>query len=187
MTNEKYEEIIENLKLEKYKWITLTEFDSIVLSNGVGIYPNWQHMRFLLSDNEIIVKHGSSEPYGARLGYRFSLAIDGSSIQFPADSIVAPSNYYTNFRKPQAGDIIRTTSGINKIVSECMISNVCNAYNGFSIDVVNPIKFPKDGRLSFYDPKQYDEKTCIHGTEAEGIYMKFKENDGKNKKYGIQH
>jgi len=80
MKKEKYEEIIENLKLPKNTWITLTEFDSIVLSNGVGIYPNWQHMRFLLTDNEIIIKHGYSEPYGARLAFRFSISTDGMSI-----------------------------------------------------------------------------------------------------------
>ena len=41
--------------------------------------------------------------------------------------------------------------------------------------------------MSFYDPSMYNNEDCIHGTEVEGVYGKFTENKGKNKKYGTQH
>lgn len=187
MKKEKYEEILNNLELPKEKWLTLTEFSSIILNNGIGIYPNWLHMRFLLLDNEIIIKYGESQPYGARLGNRFLISNDLLSIQFPPESIIAPSVYYSTFRAPKSGDIIRSTIGTEKVISESVVENSYNGSNTFLIEVSSPIKLPKEARLSFYDPKEYNIGTCIHGTEAEGIFMKFKENNGKSKKYGIQH
>ena len=186
MTKEKYEEIIKNLNLEKNKWQTLTEIESIVLNDGIGIYPNWVHMRFLLTDNEILIKHGSSVPYGSRLSCRFAISPNNMSLSFPPESVIVNSEFAVPFRKPKPGDILRATKG-EKVLCECLVSKVMNVMNGFYIDLSNPLRFSNDARLSFYDPGMYSENDCIHGTEIEGIYLKFTENHGKEKKFGIQH
>ena len=190
MTKERFEEIITNLKLEKNKWITLGEIESIIFSDGTGIYPNWKHIRFLITDgNEILVRHGDSEPYGARLNYIFSLSTDGCSLSFPPGNVVAQSEYYSNFRIPKSGDIIRSTIGTEKCLSESIVSSVLNAGNMCLISTINPIVMNKESRLSFYDPSEYDADICMHSTESEGIYMKFHPNCNgkKDKKFGIYH
>lgn len=187
MKKERFEEIIANLKLEKKKWMTLTEIESIILNDGRGIYPNWVHMRFLLTDDSIIIKHGESEPYGSRFNYRFAISNDACGLSFPPGAVLIGNPYIENFRLPKAGDIIRSTIGVDKVLSESLISRVYNASNSFTIDVVNPIRLTGDAHLSFYDPQMYNKNECIHGTEVEGIYTRFSENKGKNKKFGVQH
>ena len=54
MKTEKINEIRDQLDLEREKWYTLYDIDSIQLKNGVGIYPNWKFMRFLFTENEIL-------------------------------------------------------------------------------------------------------------------------------------
>lgn len=188
MNKERFEEIIENLKLEREKWLTLTEIDSIVLNDGRGIYPNWVHMRFLITkENNIVIKHGSSEPYGTRFANRFSISPDCISLAFPPEAVISEIYYGGQFRLPREGDIIRSTVGCFKVLSESMITKVYNTANTFYIDVTNPIKIKPDSHLSFYDPKEFNQDSCVHASEVEGIYLKFQENNGKNKKYGVQH
>lgn len=185
MEKERFEEVVENLKLEKYKWQYLNEFDSIELKNGKGYYPDWSHLRFLIGDKFIFVKHGISEPYGARLKYIFNLSYNGMNLNFPAGNPVIPSTYYNDFRAPRVGDVIRSSEDVDKILSESIIKEVMNTGNSFIINISNPIKISKESHLSFYDPLLYNQENCMHATEVEGIYMKFKENHGKKSKYGI--
>lgn len=188
MKKERFEEILFNLKIEREKWLTLTEIESIVLDNGRGIYPDWIHIRFLITkNNEIIIKYGNSEPYGCRLASRYSISYNNMSLSFPPENVIANSSYCKEFRLPKKGDIIRSTVGCFKILSESVISGVQAAGNTFYIDLLNPIKYNSESHLSFYDPKEYELENCIHGNEVEGIYTKFQENNGKNKKFGIQH
>lgn len=188
MKKERFEEIITNLKLEKEKWMTLTEIESIILDDGRGIYPNWVHMRFLITkNNELIIKHGGSIPYGSRLGYRYAVSYDSMSVQFPPDAVLVSSEFCGDYRLPKPGDILRSTIGPFKTLSECLIRNVERASNAFVIELSNPLRYNNETRLSFYDPKEYSADDCIHGNEVEGIYAKFQENNGKNKKFGIQH
>lgn len=187
MEKEKFEEVIENLKLERYKWQYLNEFDSIEMKDGKGFYSDWKHLRFLIGDKFIFVKHGISEPYGARLSYIFNISYDGTTVSFPPGNPVLPSDYYGEFRAPKQGDIIRSTISTTNILSESLITEVYNSGNSFIIKVLNPIKMNKESKLSFYDPTVYDKELCMHSSEVEGIYMKFKENPGKKSKYGIFH
>lgn len=83
MKKEKFNEIIDNLKLERNEWQYLSEIASIVLKNGRGIYPNWEYERFLITNKHILIKHGISEPYGARLGTNFNIGMNHMDITFP--------------------------------------------------------------------------------------------------------
>ena len=190
MKNENFEEIVNQLKLEKNKWISFSDIDSIILNNGRGVYPNWRHLRFLINDrNEIYIQHGKSEMYGARLSTLYSIAYDNSSISYSGGAIVLP-DINGNFRAPESGDIIRVGYRKAPCFYETVISSVVYGYNGCIIKLIMPIPKTPDNefRFSFYDPKIYNEKDCIHGTEEEGIYMKFIPNSGKtNKLYGIFH
>lgn len=185
MKKENFIEFLKNAKIEKDKWTTLPEVESIVLSSGRGIYPNWKHLRFKVYDDIIFVQHGDSEPYGARLGNMFSLSGDKTKISFPPSSILAEVNY--PFRQPVVGDILRVTNGKNNLTSEAMIVNVLKASNCTVYTLSNPINATNDFRLSFYDPTQYEEHSCMHSSEIEGFYMKFTANQGKERKTGIFH
>lgn len=187
MRKEQFNEIIEDLKIEKNKWLTLGEVESILLSDGRGIYPNWRHMRFKFTDDSILIKHGDSFPYGARLGNIFNINNDMKQISFPPSSIIAPSEFYSDFRLPKSGDIVRFTNGASTLLSECLVENVLMTSNVFVIKLVNRANIGKDFRISFYDPQEYDKDICMHSSEVEGIYMKFSENDGKQRKSGIFH
>ena len=191
MKNENFEEIISQLKLEKNKWLLFSDIDSIILKDGTGRYPNWRHLRFLIDDkNEIYIQHGKSEMYGARLSTLYSLSYDNSSISYNSGAIVLPDEINGRFRQPASGDIIRVGYGKNPCIYETLISSIVHGYNGCIIKLVAPIPKMNDDeyRFSFYDPKIYDSKSCIHGTEEEGIYMKFIPNSGKTHKiYGVFH
>lgn len=182
-----YEKILINLKYTRNEWREFDEISSIVLNDGRGIYPNWQYMRFLIKDNgDILIKHGKSEPYGARLIGSFMVSYDGFSISFPKGDIISPTEYYTKFRFPVEGDIIRLSD--KKLLGEFLVSKVSVRMNAIIINLANPLYYKNRGRLSFYDPNSFDSELCMHSTAVEGVYMKFKENSGKpDKKYGVYH
>ena len=94
--------------------MTLTEIESIILNDGRGIYPNWVHMRFLITNDSIVIKHGYSEPYGGRFNYRFAISNDAMSLSFPPSNILAPTLFTEPFRQPKVGDIVRSTIGCEK-------------------------------------------------------------------------
>jgi len=185
MKIEKFNEFIENLKLERETWQLFSDIESIVTNDNIGYYPNWQHLRFLISDNEIYVCHGTSIPYGARLAGTFSISSDNLSLQFLPGKIIAASPYYNDFPLPKMGDIIRSTMGTNKVLSENLIINTLYSSNCYYIKLMNPLRFNENAHLSFYVPSEFDKMTCVHGTESEGIYMKFIANEGKNSKIGV--
>lgn len=186
MKKEQFSEIIQNLKYEENEWLTLSEIDSIVLNDGRGIYPNWKHMRFKVFQDHILIQHGDSVPYGGRLGTMFNVSNDRLQISFPPGSILVPTDYYSEYRNPKAGDILRLTNG-HDVFSESLVQEVLPMANAFIIKLVNPIKLAKEFRVSFYDPSEYEPKLCMHSSEVEGLYMKFQVNNGKEKKQGIFH
>ena len=98
-----YEKVLTNLKYERNKWLELDEISSIILTDGRRcLYPNWQYLRFLIKDDgNILIRHGKSEPYGARLSGNFTISYDGYSITFPRIGIISPTDYYKTFRNPK--------------------------------------------------------------------------------------
>ena len=188
MKKEVFENFLANAKIEKNKWTSLPEIDSIVLDDGRGIYSNWMHLRFYITDNEIFIVHGLSEPYGARLSTRFKYSYNFMEVSFDPSNVVLKSSYYGNFRYPKAGDFLVSSDGTGNVLSTSMITETDMFINSFSIKVSNPIKDTPTSKLNFYDPNEYNANLCIHGNIEEGIYMKFKENNGKHKKdFGKYH
>lgn len=183
----KFEELLTELKISKNKWVEFDEIDSIILKNGVGFYPNWKNLRFKIKNsNEILVAHGTSVPYGARLSLIVNLSYNLQNIYIERKEVVPPTQYYESFRLPKVGDILRTSNG--QTIDEDIIMDVKSSFNQFEICLAKPLKFQQGMRYSFYDPKEYDPEFCMHGTSVEGIYMKFTPNSGKMcKKNGIYH
>jgi len=188
MTNENAEKIFSNLKIKKDIWKNFCEIDSIIMKNGVGYYPNWKHLRFLYTGKEILIKHGDSLPYGARLTTSYGLSEDRLEVSFTPGQIVIPSEYYSDFRLPRFGDIIRSSETAFKVLSESIIMDVKFYANTTQIKLATPIFFSNYSKLSFYDPNEYKKETAMHATEVEGIYMNFKERKGKSyKNFGSYH
>lgn len=188
MKNEKVNEIREQLKINKKEWTTLYDVDSILLRDGIGVYPNWKFTRFLFSENEIFIKHGTSEPYGGRLSPKFVISSTGRFMNFQYGPVLSPVSYHRDFRDPKAGDIVVFSDG-STIVGECLIKNIIYSSNGTVIEFVNAAPMRNDLLASFYDPKEYDESKCIHGNIFPGVYLKFTENQNGhfNKTFGRYH
>lgn len=188
MKKEKFLEIKENLKIKDGEWTVLNDIDAIILDDGVGIYPNWNHLRFLFDGDTIFIKHGLSEPYGARLTNTFNLSSNMLTISMPPGDVVIPTSFYNSFRLPKEGDILRSTVGTQKVLSESLVKD-CKVFNNSTvIHLVNPVKMTQESHLSFYDPGKFNKENCIHSSIVEGIYMKFKENEnGRKSKFGAFH
>lgn len=187
MKKEVFENFLNNAKIEKNKWISLPEVESIMLKGGIGIYPNWIHLRFYITDSKIFIRHGSSTTYGARLSSRLRYSYNYTEVTFEPSSIVLSSRYCTNFRLPRAGDFLVSSDSPNHVLSTSMIIKVESFANAFTIKVSNPIKDTPTSILSFYDPEEYDKDNCIHGTVEEVIYVKFSPNETKKKSFGKYH
>lgn len=192
MEKEKFREIVDKIGYERDKWHMFHEIESIVLNSGRGLYPDWKHLRFLItSSNKLLVRHGRSEPYGARLNNVTMLSGDFRSITFSAGSegvSLEPSPFYPQgFRQPRTDDIIRVTEGISRSYGESHIKEVRMTINGVIIDLWEPLQFPRTGRVSFYDPRVLvgDKDNCIHSTMHEGIYMHFVGNESKRRFSGL--
>lgn len=186
MEREKFEKFLTNAKIEKYKWCQLEEIDSFVLNNGIGIYPNWKHLRFYISDKEILVEHGTSVPYGGRLSSTHRFSYDYLDIAFMPNLIIQPSKYYQDLPEPKTGDILVSTDG-DRVLSESIIMMVSKYTNETSIHVATSIKNTSSSKISFYDPSKYDKALCNHNTVDEGIYMRFCPNQSKKVKDGLPY
>lgn len=189
MTKEKLRDILDNLHIKTNVWTELYEIEGIVLNSGKGIYPNWAHMRFLITDNmEILIRYGSSEPYGARLTYSNNISFDGLSVRLNTADLIQDSVFYPGFRYPIAGDVLRLTKGTTSCLAESIITHVSINSNCTCLELARPIPTNTHGRLSFYNPIEYNEETCMHSNPVEGVYMKFLPNRLQNtKKYGGFH
>lgn len=186
MKQERFKEIFEKLEIPHNKWINLSEIAYILLNDGRGIIPNWQYLKFLIDDKEnIFIKHGTSEPYGAKLSRLFSPSFDMRDISFPPGKTVIPTKFYSSFREPKSGDIIVAVSN-EKIIDYSVIDSIMKMGNLTSISLMAPLKNcinRNDFLLSFYDPGEYVSDTFhMHSEEEVGIFMKFVENQGKEKK-----
>lgn len=185
MTQEKYEEIIGKLGYERDKWLLLHEIDRIQLRNGRGIYPNWRHLRFMLKKDKLLIQHGKSYPYGARLNGAFDVSSDHMAIYFKPGNRglqLDPSSFYTEgFRQPKVGDTIKVTEGHNKQYGQSIIKDIKRTIDSIMVFLWTPIKFPSTGRVSFFDTDIFNTKAdnCIHGNVNEGIYMVFEPNKSK--------
>lgn len=191
MEREALKEIWEKLKYKENEWIFLYEVDSILLNGGRGIYPDWRHMKFMLSGGTIYIRHGYVEPYGARISGLMSQSYDKESLYFALgeDGIhVEKNDMYGWFRQPKPGDVLHISSSESMSV-EGYIKELSRNINGVIIKLWYPINIPRDARLSFYDPAFLsDKENCIHSAVYPGIYMHFIPNPGKeHKKYGVFH
>ena len=187
MKRDNYEDFLNQLDYKKNIWYTLNDIDSFILTNGIGIYPNWCHTRFLFKDNDILVQHGYSKPYGARLTSTYAIGNDRLTVQFPPGKIIIPTDYYSDFRMPKSGDILVSSAGKNRILSESLIRDIIISRNVITIYLSNPVITNQESRFSFYDPTEFNHE-CNHGNIVEGIYMKFYNNPGRvDRKLGTFH
>jgi hypothetical protein len=193
MQKEKFEEITIKLKYEKEKWLLFHEIDSILLSSGKGFYPNWKYVKFMITEEKILVRHGKVKPYGARLGGLMYLSADLRVLNFARTNAgihMESSSFYDEwFRQPKIGDYIRVTEG-DIVYGESPIMDVKYTMNAVMMEVGIPIKIPISARVSFYDYTVLasDRENCAHSTFNEGMYMHFITNEAKpHKKYGIYH
>jgi hypothetical protein len=196
MLKEKFEEIVSKLKYERNKWHIFHEIEGIVLNSGRGIYPNWKHTRFLISnDGKLYINYGDVKPYGARLSGLLYASGDYTALTFTMTDKGIPienSNYYGEwFRQPKVGDYIRVTEGLNKVVGESMIRDIKPSLNSIIVDMWLPIKGSNKSRISFYDPKMLNDNRdrAVHGTMEEGIYVIFEPYTFgyKTKQFGNYH
>jgi hypothetical protein len=196
MEKTKFEEIVNKLKYPKNKWLFLHEIESVILSSGRGVYPNWKNTKFLIKENnDILVRHGRVRPYGARLNGFIHMSGDLMTANFAVGDkgiILENSSFYGEFfRQPKVGDILRLSEGLKNIVGEANIKEVRYQLNAVSLVLWQPLKLTKNGRYSFYDNAIFssDPDNCIHASISEGIYMRFVENEGKkkDKKLGVFH
>jgi len=186
MDVKKFHEFMKDLEIDENQWSTFEEIESIVLKSGLGIYPNWAHTRFKVADNHILVCHGNSKPYGARLNLSATLSGGKQSIMLEGNNIVPDTQYYKDFRLPKIGDHLVVSDG--DILDEAIIMDVEKSYNMFRIELSKPLQTRKIMKFSFYDPQEYDKYMCSHSSNVEGIYMKLIPNKGKeDKKYGVYH
>lgn len=191
MDKEKFNEIIDKIGYKRDKWHTFHEIDSIVLSSGRGLYPDWRHLRFMVtSSNKLLVRHGKSEAYGARLGNVLMLSGDFRTMTLATSkdgvSIEQSPFYPEGYRQPRTDDIVRVTEGMSKVYGESQVKAVKMTINGAIIELWQPLPFPRSGRVSFYDKNvlSNDKDNCIHSTMHEGIYMHFVGNESKRKVQG---
>lgn len=189
MKKEIFCKIIHELNIKYNEWIDLYEIDGIILNNGRGIYPDWKHMRFLITDShDILIRYGTSTPYGARLTSLFNISIDGQDLSLNTSDLLPETIYYSEYRAPRSGDIIRYMRG-KILINESPIMSVSIGANQTCIALGTPISTRTRGLLSFYDPLEYTGGSeCMHSNPIEGIYMKFKPNELNNiKKFGGYH
>jgi hypothetical protein len=185
MEREKFEEIIKKIGYERDKWYILHEINSILLSSGKGFYPNWKHLRFKIVKDKILVKHGTSKPYGARLNGLMYVSGDYTSLTFAGSkdgiAIEDSSFYGEGFRQPKVGDGLRITEGLGKTIGESFIRDIKGSLNSIVIFLWTPININKSSKISFFDPiiLSSDKENCVHATMQEGIYMQFSGNKSK--------
>jgi len=196
MEKENFQAIVTKLKYPKNEWLFFHEIESIILNSGRGIYPNWKYQKFLIKENyDIIVRYGKVKPYGARLNGFLYMSGDHTTVNFAIGEkgiqIENSSFYGEFFRQPKAGDVLRISDGINKILGESIIKEIRYQINSVSLVLWNPIGLFKNGKYSFFDNSvlNSDSTNCIHGTISEGIYQHFIPNDSKSKdkRFGIFH
>lgn len=189
MTKEKLNELLDELHIEKNKWLDMYEIEGIILASGRGIYPDWKHIRTLITDNlDLLIRYGNSSPYGARLTFSNSISIDGMTIRLNSADLIQESVFYPGFRYPQVGDIIRLTHGPKTCLGESIITSASIGANCTILELSKPLPTTRSGMLSFYNPIEYDETLCMHSNPIEGVYMKFHPNMLQNtKKYGGYH
>jgi len=193
MEKEKFNEIITKIGYEREKWYSFHEIESIYLTSGKGFYPSWRHLRFLITKNDkILIKHGRSVPYGAKLNGLTMLSGDYTGLSFiPGDRgfQIEVSPYSEGFRQPKVGDAVRVTEGSNKMYGESYIKDIKPSLNTIILFLWTPIQFPRTGRVSYYDSQilSSDKENCMHSTMQEGVYMNFKGNDSKKKYFGSSY
>jgi hypothetical protein len=193
MEKEKFREIVSKLGYERDKWLTLQEIDSIELKSGKGYYPNWKFLKFLVTqDDRVLVRHGKSEPYGARVSGLSMASSDFMMLYFKPSSTggiqIEQSPIYGDFRQPRVGDAIRVTEGLTVCHGESVIMEVKPTFNALILVLSHPLSMPKSARLSFYDTSVHvDRENCVHSTMSEGIYMHFVPNKSKRKHRGKEY
>jgi hypothetical protein len=192
MEKEKFREIFSKLGHEREKWLTLQEIDSVITGSGRGYYPNWRFLKFMVTrDDRILVIHGKSEPYGARLSGLTMVSSDMSTIYLkPSERGLAQiesSPMYGDFRQPRVGDTIRVTEGLAVCHGESIIMEVKPTFNAVILMLSHPLSIPRSARLSFFDTAIYsDRDNCVHSSMSEGIYMHFVPNKSKKKHGGFE-
>lgn len=191
MEKEKFREIVSKLGYERDKWLTFQEIDSVITKSGKGFYPNWKFLKFMVTpDDRLLVKHGKSEPYGARLSGLSMVSSDSTMLYFrPSEKgiQIESSPLYGEFRQPRVGDTVRVTEGLTVCHGESVVMEVKPTFNSVILVLSHPLNIPRSARLSFYDTSVYaDRDNCVHSTMSEGIYMHFVPNRSKKRFRGSE-
>jgi len=185
------DDIISQLDIPRNKWLILNDFSAIILESGRGIYPNWEHIRFLITDkSEILIRYGESKAYGARLPFTFDYRPGSDFIEFSGRLKIEDCKYYKDFRCPKQGDMIRITKMNGETLGEAMVTSTTDFMTTTLIKLSNPMMFERGAGMSFYDPIVYaTQESPMHSSIVPGIYMGFTPNFSKvrNKRFGCCH
>jgi hypothetical protein len=181
MRQEEVTKILQELELPKNKYIHTKKIKSIKLKSGREIKFNWEFLRICFQDKLLKVRYGNSELYGGRIE---SVSFISANHRAVACS-VKNGKIETSYRQPKELDVL-VVSKDKKILSRAYITKIVSTLNQnvyYLSGEVSP-----EGRFSFYDPDVYlEDGSCIHGTEFEGIYTKFKPNLESISKKEIVH
>lgn len=111
MERSEFNKFVENIGYQKFKYYSFREIESIIFKNGIGIYPNWKKMKFMITDDDILILHGRLEPYGGRIKglINFSGAYDYMMLNMSKHGLIldTKSFYGRDFRPPRDGDTLR--------------------------------------------------------------------------------
>lgn len=160
------------------EWTAVKEIKYIEMKDGTIFVPDIRYYRVKALKRGICVMCGTTAPYGAVL-HNVTFAYDFSAIRIDSSfrNIILPTEYYSTFRLPRVGDIIRISYNTRVICEELIIDVQIG-------DNLTYIKFrrslPLTGQnilnkivVSFYDPTISGD---INGNYKDGIYLKFTAN-----------
>ena len=168
MKRQEFEEIVNKICSEDYKYIYPDKIDNLELNNGLLLYLPWEHCKIAKDNKYIYIKYGDCVPCGGRLTTDFDIAFDRKSIRM--NSLKPDTDRHGNYRYPQIGDnIVYFINGNlykNSIVSVDISSNMS------IISVLMPISGDLGGVFAFYDPTKYD-KELYTLYNKQGIFLAF--------------
>lgn len=178
MENCKIERTLNELCLEKNKYLDLREIKSIKLDSGREIRPDWLHNRIMFSDNVMKIIYGNPIPYGARIFNNYYFSSSYKEIYFTpskeSELLIPDCEYYSNFRQPRETDFLRASSSLTTY-SDSIITGIDNSVNKIIVYLSKPIE--PYSHLSFFDSSVcYSNKFFDNGKTIEGIYVIFEPN-----------
>lgn len=169
---------MKKIEIERNKWLSLENIESIVLRNNKIIYPDFNKYRFYFDNKFMYIKHGNVVPYGICFA-QFNVSRGGKNIEVKHKYVA--NKFYNEFRKPQKDDTLFFKN--DNSILEYKIANVIEHNNGINIELYSyydPFKLLKDYNCGFYDPKMKTDKSMHYYQNY--LFMNFVEKNIKNNK-----